>query len=234
MKTHNKLILLIIILCLININTKTHKSHSKIRHTPKAIDLSNHFGAPQIGSPYGPSTSYDDYVERNPDVFTPQRFTGNKNIEKALEFKPYPGWENKLNPHQVKSGDFTNVAPSASRVINPEITGPKLHLQAEISYPSHVKTPTFYGFKKEMVPVAAYDKVERRIIHDKVVINKPQYGWEDKVSNIKRGVEKFVNLKTGENIEMDNKLVAHGINTEETFEKKTNHGEKKKRRLRRF
>ncbi len=166
-----------------NKNHKGHKSHHKLhKHTPKAIDLSNHFGAPEIGSPYGPTTSYEDFVERNPEVFTPQRFTGWKAVQKEMQFKPYPGWEDKLNPHFIKSGEFTNVAPAASKVIQPEITGPKLHVQAEVNYNAQVKMPTFYGFKKEYMPVTAYDKEDGRIVHDKVLVNKPQYGYEDKVN----------------------------------------------------
>jgi hypothetical protein len=191
MKTIKKLILLTIAICLLTYGyTKSHKSHnsnkSKSHHkhkkyTPKAIDLNNHFGGPQIGSPYGPSASYDDYVERNPEIFTPQRYSAYKDIQNSLEFKPYPGWENKLNPHPIKSGDFTNVAPSATRIISPDIAKPKLHIQTELEYPSHVKIPTFYGFRKQMVPVHAYDKLEGKIIQDNVIINAPQYGYEDRV-----------------------------------------------------
>lgn len=148
---------------------------------PNAMDLKNHFGETTGTNLYGTPHSYADYVENNKEVFVPQFFTKAKDVVNSLEFKPYPGYQNKLNPHHVKSGDFTNVAPNAEKVIDPEITGPKIHLQTEVNYPAHVKVPTFYGFKKELQPVVAYDKVEGRIVEDKVLINKPVYGYEDKV-----------------------------------------------------
>ena len=42
--------------------------------------------------------------------------------------------------------------------------------------------PTFYGYKREFHDVSAYDREEGRIIHDRAIITKPQYGWEDRVS----------------------------------------------------
>lgn len=159
----------------------THKASHKSKYTPKALDLNNHYGGSNVDSQYGPVTTYEEHVEKNPEVYAPHKYTAWKDVKKELEFKPYPGWENKFNPHQVKSGDFTNIAPSASKVIKPEITPPKMRIQAEVNYPSHVKVPTFYGFKKEYHPVSAYDKEEGKIIHDNVLLNVPQYGWEDKV-----------------------------------------------------
>jgi len=167
-----------------NKKSKKKVSKSKSKNTPKGLDLKNHYGTPNVGSPYGPTTDYADHVERNPDVYTPQRFAKTNHVAEALQFKPYPGFESKFNPHHIKSGDFTNVAASASKVINAEITGPKVHLQAEVEYPSNVKIPTFYGFKKEFKNVSAYDRLEGKIVQDKVLMNHPVYGYEDKVNNI--------------------------------------------------
>lgn len=236
MKTINKLIICLVIVCLVaDVLTKTHKNKKthKSHFTPKGTDLRNHFGGSFVGSPYGPETSYESHVENNPEIYTPMRYQKWKNIEKTLEFTPFPGYENKLNPHQVKSGDFTNIAPSAQGLINPQITGPKMHVQTEMNYPSHVKKPTFYGFRKEFHPVTAYDREEGRIIHDNVIVNKPQYGFEDRVENIKRHVDHFVNLNTGETIEQNNAVALHGIERPEP-EVKCNHGTEKKRKLRRF
>jgi len=236
MKTIIKKTILLLTLALLAENflcksTNSHKTHKKTKYTPKAVDLDNHFGSPQIGSNYGPvNKDYENYVTRNPEVFTPQRFNGWKNVEKNLEFKPYPGYENKLNPHHIKSGDLTNVAPSASSLVNPQIAGPKLNIQAEINYPAHVKTPTFYGFRKELHPITAYDKVEGKIVHDNVLLSKPLYGWEDKVSNIKREINQSINLNNGELIKQNTDLVNHGVEVVEETPKKC-HG--KNRRLRR-
>jgi hypothetical protein len=166
-------------ICSAKFKKSGHKK--KIRQTPKAIDLHDHYGASNVGSPYGKSNTYEEYVEKNPEVFTPHKYNNWKKIENSRKFKPYPGWEEKFNPHHIKSGDFTNIAPSAEKIINPEITGPKISFQGEINYPSHVKVPTFYGYKRDFQNVAAYDRVDGKIIEDNVVVTKPIYGWEDKV-----------------------------------------------------
>jgi hypothetical protein len=196
-----KLILLLTILAFVIVNiickinkkkiTKSKSHTKKIKKTnnkqnsPKALDLKNHFGTSSIDSKYGPENNYVDHVERNLDIYLPQKFAKNNNVDKYLEFKPYAGYEQKLNPHHIKSGDFTNIAPSASKLIDPEITGPKIHVQAEMEYPSHVRVPSFFGFKKDLKEVHAYDKLEGRIISDNVVMNHPVYGYKDKVNKIK-------------------------------------------------
>lgn len=164
--------------------SKKSKTKSKQYNTPKSLDLKNHFGTSPVDSNYGPEQNYVDHVERNPDIYLPQKFAKNNNVDKYLEFKKYPGYEHRFNPHHIKSGDFQNIAPSASKVINPEITGPKIHIQAEMEYPSHTKVPSFYGFSKSHKEINAYDKLEGRIIKDKVVMNHPVYGYKDKVNLI--------------------------------------------------
>jgi hypothetical protein len=191
MKTIQLILLLTIFAILaLSVTTKTHKNKkitkkahkSKQWNSPKALDLKNHFGTSPVESNYGPTNDYVDHVERNPDIYSPQKFAKNNNVDKFLDFKPYPGYEGKFNPHHIKSGDFKNIAPSASKVINPEITGPKIHMQSEMEYPSHVKVPSFYGFSKDLKEIHAYDKLEGRIIKDKVVMNHPIYGYKDKVN----------------------------------------------------
>ena len=162
---------------------KTNSKSKKQFGSPKALDLKNHFGTSPVDSNYGPELNYANHVEINPEIYAPQQFAKNNNVDKYLDFKPYPGYEGKFNPHHIKSGDFKNIAPSASKVINPEITGPKIHTQAEMEYPSHVKVPSFYGFSKDLKDIHAYDKLEGRIIKDKVVMNHPVYGYKDKVKN---------------------------------------------------
>jgi hypothetical protein len=99
----------------------------KSRATPQGIDLQNHFGAPTVGSPYGPKTdNLAEYVAANPETFIPMKYAhGNKQIDDAIQFKKdgLPGYENMLVPHVIKSGEFTNMAPSASTIISPKLAG---------------------------------------------------------------------------------------------------------------
>jgi hypothetical protein len=180
--------------------------------TPRGVDLKNHYGAPGIGSPYGPQTDpYANIVEKNPESFTPMRFDGKKKIEEATQFRPYPGYENLLNPHQLKSGDMTNIAPSATKIIKPEIAGPKLQVEAEVQYPGVVSVPTFLGMRKQMHPVTVYDKETGEISNDTVIINAPEYKNQNQVMNIKHPFKKYINLKDGKFINTDNDKKLHGI-----------------------
>ena len=96
-------------------------SFKKVKQTPQAIDLHNHYGESNIGSHFGPKDDpYSEYVESNKDIFTPFLKDGRKRIQEKLEFQPYPGYEKKLNPHIIKAGDMTNIAPSATNIIKPE------------------------------------------------------------------------------------------------------------------
>jgi hypothetical protein len=118
-------IIFFLILSVLIINTLSLNLKSKV--TPQAIDLHNHFGAGTIGSPYGPKTDViAQYVAANPETFTPMKYAaGNAQIDEAMKFRKdgLPGYENMLVPHVVKSGEFTNMAPSASTIISPKLTG---------------------------------------------------------------------------------------------------------------
>jgi len=111
--------------------SKTHKKlkskklkHKKSRETPKGNDLKNHYGAPSVGSPYGAHDDlYAQLVEFNKESFMPMLYHGVEKIRALTKFHPYPGYENKLVPPPIKAGEMTNVAPSANRIISPEIAG---------------------------------------------------------------------------------------------------------------
>merc|ERR1711976_341099 len=176
------------------------RKHKK--HTPHGVDLKNHYGASSVGSPYGPKgDQYAQIIEANPESFTPMKYDGKIKIQKALKFKPYAGYENKLNPHQIKSGDMTNIAPSAKKVITPEIAAPKLQIQAEVQYPGVVSIPTFKGMKKKMHTVTAYDKELGAIVHDNVIVNVPEYKNENTKTMIKHPFNQTVDLRNGKVIE---------------------------------
>jgi hypothetical protein len=203
---------LILTLCLLSLSlAKKKKSQNLNGSTPQAIGLKNHYGGPILGSKYGPQgDQYAQYVEANPETFMPMRYEGKKKIQEALKFKPYPGYEKKLKPDQLKSGDMTNIAPSASKIITPEIAVPKLNVQAEVHYPAVVALPTFTGMKKQFHDVTAYDKETGSVVHDKVLINAPQYKLEKTVMNIKHPHQETINLKTGERIKQNKDKKLHG------------------------
>lgn len=209
-------ILIITLLAIGSASSKKNKSKNKShlrKQTPKGVDLRNHYGTPNLSNQYGPQDDQiAQYVEANPDTFSPM--LGMKNREKLIhanDFHKYYGYEEKLNPSPVKAGDYLNIAPSATKEINPEITGPKLEVNTEIEYPTAVKVPTFYGFAKEYHPVIAYDKTTGEIMEDNVLINRPIYNYENRVANVARQVSNHYDLRTGERITVDPRITTHGI-----------------------
>jgi hypothetical protein len=200
---------------------KAHHSH-----VPQGVNLKNHFGLPSVEYHYGPkSDNYDNYVQANSDTFTPFSTIGRRAIEKAVEFEPYPGYEKKLVPHYIKSGEMSNIAPSAKTIVTPEITAPKAHIQTNIEYPAVVRLPTFYGMKKDWKDVAAYNKQTGQLVRDKVLVESPSMGYEDHVQKITRHHDQYIDLRNGKRLyDQKEEKVLHG--TDDT--------EKKKRRRRRF
>ena len=196
-------------------HSKVRKSMSKSKETPRGIKLRNHFGTPSISNQYGPKgDAIAQYVEANPDTFAPM--LGEKNRQKLIhanDFHTFPGYEKKMNPSAVKAGLYTNIAPSATHEVNPEITGPKLQVVGQYEYPQAVKVPTFYGFSKELHPVIAYDKLTGEIIEDSVLINRPVYNYENRVSNVGKSFEQFYDLRNGERISVKPNIKTHGIDT---------------------
>jgi len=173
-----------------------------LKVVPQALKLKNHFGLQPMENKYGPKIEdhFAQYVEANPETFVPMMYNGNAAIKKALEFKPYPGYENKLVPSPIKSGDMTNLAPSASTIISPEIVGPKLEIKAEVHHPAIASFPTFTGMKKKWHDVTAYNKQTGQIVHDKVLVTLPKIVRKDAVTNIVRDHKQVIDLKTGNQI----------------------------------
>jgi hypothetical protein len=186
--------------------------HSKSNGTPQGVNLKNHFGLPTVEEKFGPKTdNYDQYVQANPDTFVPFSTFGQRAVERATEFVPYPGYEKKINPHFIKSGEMSNIAPSAKSIINPQITGPKLQVRTQMEYPAVVRLPTFVGMKKEWKSVKAYNKETGQLVDEKVLVEYPKMVNQDHVRNIPRTHEQFIDLRNGTKIVNTELKVNHGI-----------------------
>lgn len=191
------------------------KSHSKSKEAPRATDLRNHFGTPNIQNQYGPhSDSIAQHVQANPDVYAPMLGAHNiSKLKRVNDFNNYKGLDNKMNPSPVKAGEYTNIAPSSTKEVHPEITYPKLEVNGEYEYPMNVKVPTFYGFAKEQHPVIVYDKATGEIIEDTVLIKRPIYNYENRVSNVAKKFTQHYDLRNGERIGVQPNIKKHGFDT---------------------
>ena len=81
-KSHTLFLALSLFLCCLSSNSSYY---AKNLATPKASGLKNAYGAPINNNPYGPQGNpYAQYIEANPDTFTPFKFDGKKKIQNTL------------------------------------------------------------------------------------------------------------------------------------------------------
>lgn len=79
--------------------------------TPKASDLSDHFGTEPAAGIYGPKGYVDQRLAR-------EGITG-----KDTPITPITNFNQEINPSQVVSGDLVNTSYDASRIIKPIMAG---------------------------------------------------------------------------------------------------------------
>jgi hypothetical protein len=164
-------VIILLALCTLTILTKKHR-------VPTG-SLLNHYGGPVNPVLPGGINKYEQLIESNPDFFMPNKISSAANkLRDALQFKPYPGMDKKMNPHFIKSGKLPD---NTERLINPQYADPKLSIQGEINMPTLFQRPVLERFEKAFVPVNAYDKKEGRIIQDHVVMNRPVYSLQNEV-----------------------------------------------------
>jgi hypothetical protein len=190
MKTIIKHLILIALIAAISIQlTAEKKIRKKLRQvlkfgagdTPKGIDLSNHYGTKSIGGPFANQNQNANYIESHVDDFLPQNNPPFKKALKDLEFKPFPGYQERLNPGPIKSGEFTNVAPTARNLVDPDIAPPKLRVDATVNYPALADVPTYRGFINKFEDIKIYDRETGRIEDDRVSVSRPWLVNEKKV-----------------------------------------------------
>lgn len=79
--------------------------------TPKAADLSDHFGTEPAHGVYGPKSHVEQRLMR-------EGITG-----KDTPITPITNFNKEINPSQVVSGELDNTSYDASKIIKPVIAG---------------------------------------------------------------------------------------------------------------
>jgi hypothetical protein len=189
----------------------TVSSFLKNNETPQGINLKNHFGLPSIESVYGPKVdNYANYVKNNNDTFAAFNTTGKLAIERATQYVPYKGQEKHLNPHYIKAGELSNIAPSATTLITPQTADPKLEVKATIKTPVLLKVPTFYKLEKDWRDVKAYNKETGQIEDQKVLFTAPKMGYETRTARLNVEHNFQIDIKTGKKVELPLERKLHG------------------------
>jgi hypothetical protein len=192
MKT--KLLLTLIITISLSFSLKT---------PPTALNLSNHFGAASVNSPYNKVDQNEIWVQNNIASIMPGESSGNKNLKTQVKELP------------IKSGEVTNIAPESSKLISPSITGPKLKVQTEFNYSAPGKVNEFLGFETTMKQATLYDKATGEIIKDNIAVSGPKYISRDAVVPVTKSIDHYIDLKSGESLNKDTQLKTHGIDRPE-------------------
>jgi hypothetical protein len=118
MKTHLKNILLcVLISCFVNINSLKLSQNNPFQKflptTPKANDLSDHFGSEPSNNFYGPqSKSQVEFIAREgikQGAGTPITVITNFN--------------NEINPLRVVAGNLSNTSYDAGKIVKPKLAG---------------------------------------------------------------------------------------------------------------
>lgn len=190
----------------------TAENSLSMNETPQGVDLKNHFGTHPLDNKYGPKNSMASLVESNLDLFTPTNASAEnrEKLNKQFQFKISDAGSS-MNPTPLKAGAYTNIAPSATGEINPEIANPKLKVSGTIEYPASLKVPVYTGMQNNFYNVLAKDKTTGEIVEEKVVIKSPNIVTEERVGNINRSFEQHYDLRTGELITETPKIKSFGL-----------------------
>jgi len=80
------------------------------------------------------------------------------------------------------SGMGNNIAPSATKLINPQITDKKVQVNTEIHHkPEIISQPTLLGYNKQIHKVSSYDPFSGQTLQKNVIVNAPKIGMTHKV-----------------------------------------------------
>ena len=186
------LLLIIVLTISATIGKKTKKS------TPKADDLSNHFGTNVNSEMFGP----------HPQQFVNLRREG---VAPGVPVTPITNFHEEINPKAVTSGNFDNTSFDANKIIKPEIATPKAEINSKIRHEAVVKTPVHLGNQYEEKTVTTLNRVDGKVDSKTVTVEKPIIGVMNNVREVETNHQTMVNVLTGQVIDPTKKAELHGL-----------------------
>ena len=80
------------------------------------------------------------------------------------------------------TGEMINIAPSAQKLISPEITAEKVQINSEIHHePKLISQPTLFGYNQQVHEISGFDPFSGQNIHKNIVVNTPDIGLTHQV-----------------------------------------------------
>jgi hypothetical protein len=189
-----KFIIILILSSIILINSKKLKKKA----TPKAENLSNHYGTEPVDDKYGPKVSAGFNLMREGSV-------------PGAPTTPIMNFEKEINPTQVVSGDLTNTSADASKIISAPLAKPKAEIQSTITHEAIVKTPVHLATHVEQKTVTTMNRMTGKVNSKSITTEKPVVGILNTVREVNTPHTTVVDLTTGKLASGPGPAVNHGI-----------------------
>ena len=161
--------------------------------TPKAQDLTDHFGTEPIQNIYGPH--HNNVVDLAREGVTP-----------GTIIQPIKNFAKEINPSQVAGGDLTNTAYDSTKIIKPTYAQPKLDINSQIVHDAVINTPVQLGTQINEKSVVTQDRVTGKIDTAKVHTKTPIVGMMKNLRQVTTDQRTLVNMTNGKTIDLTKKI----------------------------
>ncbi len=151
--------------------------------TPKASDISNHFGT---------DINFDKFGPKAPSVNLRR-----EGVAPGVPVTPITNFKAEINPKAVSSGDLDNTAFDASRIVKPEIASPKAEIKSKIHHETIVKTHVHLGNHFEENTTTTFNRLNWKVDTKTVQVEKPILGLKNEIRNVVTDHTTVVDLTTG-------------------------------------
>lgn len=188
--TRSLALLLIVVLSISAVTSK--------KSTPKADDLSNHYGTNVNSDKFGPH--HQQFVNLRREGVAP-----------GVPVNPITNFHEEINPKAVTSGILDNTSFDANKIITPEIAAPKAEINSKIRHEAVVKTPVHLGNQYEEKTTTTLNRVDGKVESKTVTVEKPIIGIKNELKNVVTDHKTIVDLTTGKLVKPNADVAYLGI-----------------------
>ncbi len=168
--------------------------------TPKALDLDDHFGTDAHQNLYGPHA-------HNPVFELAREYDS---VDGVKVTTPITNFNREINPAEHASGDLTNTAYDASKIIKPELAHPKAEIDSKFVHEAVVSTPVQIGTQHSVKKVMSQNRTTG-VTQEKIVReNKPIVGVVKNLRQVETNRKTFLDIQTGKIINTQMPTSLHG------------------------
>ena len=157
--------------------------------TPKAGDLTDHFGTEPGNNVFGPKTTVVGRLAR-------EGITSD-----ATPVTPITNFGEEIKSNEVVAGDLDNVAYDASRIVKAEIAAAKFDIKSDFVHEAIIKTPVHIGNQYSEKTTESMNRVTGEVTKRTEQVTKPIVEMINNVREVKTHHETLVDVKTGKIIE---------------------------------